>query len=546
MRLINFKIKNHQIFIYYLGIFLCLFFFTLNTNYVEGDDASTILYHLCGRDSNIQLPYAPYNSGFDFILSFLPIDEVILRNFSVYISFIFGFAVLFLSFVILKLILEKSNKKINYLFFYLLPFIIPDFIFHSLIINPTNISFAFALLSLIFFLRVEESKYNIVLSTIFMAIAIPFRWSMLLFYPLFFSISVLMCHSRNDVILLLKRIFFHHFTSFFLGLIFILITGYSMIDVYQIILWGNSYMEGKEVSVLSLLATGSAFLTPSFVLLVLLALIETIKTEKYKNLKFYFLLFPFLPFLLLGFSPSFKFLITLIPILLLFIYFGFDYVSRNRVLSVTIFSSILIVWVVGIKLDVSGSLYGDGFGFKSNLMKMNQNVNEKNTDERIKIKSVNPALDGGFYMPMLEGPRPLYGYCYVLFGGLWKKNIEDFANTRNLIVRKIMADSTVYYLQDRKTAFVQSDFFRFGLKTNTNFVENKTGCYRKFYNDSKIVRLNIVPNDVSKLDFVIQKMKVNKKVVFRSSYPSLILSVYNSCNNAIILDPFTITNIQNL
>ena len=86
MKWINFNNKSYQIFIYYLGIFLYLFFFTLNTNYVEGDDASTILYHLCGRDSTIQLPYAPYNSGFDFILNFLPIDEVILRNFSVYIS----------------------------------------------------------------------------------------------------------------------------------------------------------------------------------------------------------------------------------------------------------------------------------------------------------------------------------------------------------------------------------------------------------------------------------------------------------------------------
>ena len=444
------------------------------------------------------------------------------------------------------MILEKKNKKINYLFFYLLPFIIPDFIFHSLIVNPTNISFAFALLSLILFLRDNENKYYLFWSIILMAIAIPFRWSMLLFYPLFISISLLICNSKKDINLLLKKALFHHFASFLIGLFFIFITGYSLNDVYQIILWGNSYMESKEVSVLSLLATGSAFITPSVGLLVFLALIPIIKKGKFKNLRYYFLLFPFLPYLFLGFTPSFKFLITLIPVLLLVMYIGFDYVNQNKVMSIVVFSSILFVWIAGVKLDVSGSLYGDGFGFKKNMQKLSQTINEKNTDSRIKIKSINPALDGGFYMPMLEGPRPLYGYFYVLFGGLWKKNIEDFANIRNIIVRKVTSDSKVYYLQDRKTAFVQSDFFRFGLKANTNFFEKGKICYRKFYKDSKIVTLNVVPNDVSKSDFVIQKMKENKKVIFRSSYPSLILSVYNSCDNVIILDPFTITNIQNI
>jgi hypothetical protein len=54
--------------IYYTVLYSILYFSTLNLNYVEGDDAATVLYHLCGRNTAIQKPYAAYNSGLDYII----------------------------------------------------------------------------------------------------------------------------------------------------------------------------------------------------------------------------------------------------------------------------------------------------------------------------------------------------------------------------------------------------------------------------------------------------------------------------------------------
>ena len=142
--------KNKMLYFYGFAFVLYLFLYinTLSYNYVEGDDACTILYHLCGRNLNIQQPYAVYNSGFDYLLSFVENKESKLLLFSLHISFFSGLVIYLLIGYFLSLIFEVNNNLI--LFLCLIPFIIPELIFLNLILNTTNLGFLFALLSLIF------------------------------------------------------------------------------------------------------------------------------------------------------------------------------------------------------------------------------------------------------------------------------------------------------------------------------------------------------------------------------------------------------------
>src|SRR4051812_34368102 len=103
--------KNTKLAIlFYCFLYLLLFFFTLNFNYVEGDDAATILYHLCGRNPEIQRPYAAYNSGMDFLLQYSGLSrEQDLRTFAISISFFSGLLVLVFSALLLERLFEDSQ-----------------------------------------------------------------------------------------------------------------------------------------------------------------------------------------------------------------------------------------------------------------------------------------------------------------------------------------------------------------------------------------------------------------------------------------------------
>ena len=210
--------KIHFVLLFYTVLFALVYIFTLNLNYVEGDDATTVLYHLCGRNHNIQKPYAPYNSGFDYLLHFSQANEPILRSIAIHLSFFFGWLVMCLSAIFLDVAFSDKSSKAKYIFLYLLPFIIPDFIFHSLIVNSANISFAFALLSIIFFMLFFKKgswKY-FVISILFLGIAIPFRWSILTIFPVFYSLQLL--YNEKSFFYRIKMTIVHNALALALGL----------------------------------------------------------------------------------------------------------------------------------------------------------------------------------------------------------------------------------------------------------------------------------------------------------------------------------------
>ena len=104
--------KNKFIYIYYVIVYFLISFFTLKFNYVDGDDASTIVYHALGRRESIQSPYSMYHSMFDtFLSTFSSINETALRIISISISFVFSFLVLVLITYLVKIKLKDIFKN---------------------------------------------------------------------------------------------------------------------------------------------------------------------------------------------------------------------------------------------------------------------------------------------------------------------------------------------------------------------------------------------------------------------------------------------------
>jgi hypothetical protein len=545
------KFYKDPVFLVYLLIYILLSLTALNFNYVEGDDASTLLYHLCGRDSKIQEPYAAYNSGFDFILSILQADEKILRYSSVSLSFLFGFVIMYLLKVLNFNLINLSHKN-TLIFYFAIPFIIPDLLFNSLLINPTNISFSFGLLSLITFLNyLKRNNFNYaIISVITFGLSISFRWSMLMMAPVFLGVTIYYHHEalrniKELIQLTIKTIFFVS-TGVIIGLVLIYVTGYSLNNFFEIMLWGRAYNKNAERSFFSMFASSSAFITPSLLFTLLLAIPFLLKKLLLSDTKTYgliiFGLLSFIPFTILGVHPNLKYSITLLPFLMVLMTTGFIYLNTLKYIKTIWVFSIIMPWVIGINLNLKGSFYGPGFGINNINTNSDIKITENNVDKRLNIKNFTIKKTGGIYMPTPEGPRPLYGYGSVLFGGEWYRQIDILFQERERLMNNIQEyDYKITLFQDRKTAIFQADLYRFGFKTNEPFIEKGKTTKRLFTDGTDSIYLQIIPDYQNKADWIIQKSKLaDEPLFFRSSYSSLIQDVLQKTNDVLIIGPYTV------
>ena len=132
-------------------------------------------------------------------------------------------------------------------------------------------------------------------------------------------------YSKTTLLLFLK-VGMANIIGVILALLFIYVTGYNMVDIYNTIVATTGYIENSEKSALSFLATASAFLTPSLLFLVLFGCIAIYKQNKkypkYGLSMLSLVLLSISPCFVVGFFPSYKFLITLFPMMLIIMAIG--------------------------------------------------------------------------------------------------------------------------------------------------------------------------------------------------------------------------------
>ena len=200
------------------------------------------------------------------------------------------------------------------------------------------------------------------LSTLLFAIAIPFRWTLLVSLPIYMGFALYFnpvdYYSKQTWFLLFK-IAMANLLGVFLAILFIYVTGYDLQGIYNTIISSNNYLDNSQRSVLSILATGSAFITPALLFLLFLGVFKIYELNKENN-KYLIsivslVLLSISPFFIFGFFPSFKFLITLFPMLLIITVLGFDYLRKRKWLIIIFLMLVASPWFIGIQMDVKGT-----------------------------------------------------------------------------------------------------------------------------------------------------------------------------------------------
>tara|TARA_B100000809_G_scaffold105703_1_gene104236 strand:+ start:33245 stop:34840 length:1596 start_codon:yes stop_codon:yes gene_type:complete len=499
-------------------LFLIVSIIAINFNYVEGDDASMMMYHALGRSSELQPAYSPYHSMFDKVLSFFTSNELFLRYLSISLSFVANFVVYILLLKILKL-----KGVYNSVLICLLPFIIPEMFFSGLYINPTIISFSIILGCHILLIKYfnENNKIFLLLSVLLFGFATSIRWSNGLYLFVLFGEFFIYLINKNTLINFKRKLVLLLFvcTTYVVSvLFFIYISGYSIFDIINTYSNGKSYIENKEFSYLSYVANATTYLTLSFIPLLFIGGYFVIKKRSW-NIVLLFV-FSFLPFFGLGFYPSYKYMITTLPVLAFVISFGYQELT-NKYHKWIVYVLIAVPCLLGVKV-YSNSSFGPGFAIKTDIQETVINKESFNPDSRTKIEKIGVGFYGGLAMPTPEGPRPIGGYLWVLLSD-WSLMIENINNQRsNAVNYAIKHNLTI--IQDVNHSFISSKLLELGYMTSEPFNNNK-GDYslRKFIKGKHYVSI-MVPNNKSKLFDAIFMDQINSsnELVLYSSYTNIV------------------------
>lgn len=410
--------------------------------YSEGDDATTILHHVFGRDNTIWPVYVPYQGMMDALLNLLPVYEPILRIFSISLSALAGvvFTILALLLIFEWLEIEHQQKRAMIAFASLLAF--PELFFLGLIYNPSLIGMAFVLGAHLLARRLpldmpwqRTGKAWIVLlcSALLFGFGISFRWP-ILSYGLVVVVDLIFYKTKLRPILtrsLVNRVAvggIWGIAALLAALLCIVLSGQI-----SYLISGTVGMAGliEKLLVFSMFSFFGlqTLITP---VVVLLACVGIILLFRRRPDLFLIVLaggVTILPVVKYGVT---KMIITCVPVVMLCMIQGLDAVLRYRTshrwltgfVRLGVIFLMLMPWFVGVKFHSTDSLWGPGFELRmpgvdttdSKTILFNASV----LRQSFPITGISVAVGDGMALSTSEGPRPLGAYGAVLLGGGWR------------------------------------------------------------------------------------------------------------------------------
>jgi hypothetical protein len=310
--------------------------------YVEGDDASSIAYHLMGRDDNLQPPYSPYHGMMDKVLGIFPPQEDLLRVVALGTTRIANILMVIL---ILFLTFDWLNKKISpvwrAIFSVVVLLAVPEIFYFGLVYSPTMIAMCFVLLTHLV-LRMSyrnptsASNHHRSLSygaaLILFGLGVAFRWNVVT-YGLVITVDLMIIqpaseHFRNRLITATVWGVFALLSSFLM----INLSGYGFSDFieksgtikYVINQAGTLNFEAgtsyKEILMRSVLTLSPMF-SPIFSLIILGGIIKLVRNRDRMGFIFLAGFLGIVPWLQSGVP---KFIITILPVLIFTFAFGLE------------------------------------------------------------------------------------------------------------------------------------------------------------------------------------------------------------------------------
>ena len=434
-------------------ILLVIFFFALvfvgamTFVDVDGDDATSLAYHLLGRDAALQPPYSPYQGMADLTLSLLPPNLRILRpaaliatNLSL-VSFVILLLALIFSWVKLPPQLPKWLIALAFLL------AVPELSYIGLIYSPTLTAMSFILAAHLLARKSYRDHWLFgkwTLSTVFLyllsillfGVGVSFRWNTLLYGAVIFVDLILLRKKYRQLVLkdfLPNGVWFWGLLALAASFGMISLSGYGIdhfieqfATVRYVIHQAGTLSPDVEVSdaesLLRTILTLTPEFTPAFILFILWGFIALLRRKNPLWLLVLVSVLSVFPWLRSG-NP--KFIITSLPVLALLFVVGFAELWQwlyMRIWQVAgmlpVLLLLLLPWLVGIQIARPDTAWGPGFSLK--------NYDYQDVDST----AFHVLLDAGMAFPSPEGPRPLWGHAYVLFGGGWREMVSQNAAER--------------------------------------------------------------------------------------------------------------------
>src|SRR5829696_5354035 len=143
-------------------IFLIIFQFSGTWIYIDGDDATSIAYHVLGRNTSIQPPYSPYQGMMDKLLGLLPSDEPTQRTVAFGITRLASILMVILILALVFDWLQESGRQyspsLRAVISVVLLLAVPELFYLGLVYSPTMVAMCFVLFAHLLIKQIVASQ----------------------------------------------------------------------------------------------------------------------------------------------------------------------------------------------------------------------------------------------------------------------------------------------------------------------------------------------------------------------------------------------------
>ncbi len=539
-----------------LLLFALVFVQAMSFVYVDGDDATSIAYHVVGRNPELQAPYSPYQGMADLALSVLPAKETLLRHFALLttnaamITFTVLLFILIFNWVRLPL---QMPKWLIVLAFFLA---VPELSYLGLIYSPTLIAMSFILGAhlavrksyrehwLLDRWRVSSISFYL-LSILLFGIGVSFRWNVLLYGAVIFVDLVLLIKKYRSITLrdfLPNTVWLWATLAVLSAFGMVALSGYGIAHfveqlstVRYVFNQAGTLTPNTPTSLvdglLRMALTLTPEFTPAFIVFVALGLLIVLKRKNPLWLVVAVGVLSVFPWLRSG-NP--KFIITSFPVLALLFVIGFretwQRLSRRKLQWIgmlPVFVLLLLPWVVGVRIAFPKIAWGPGFSLRQ--------YDYQDVDSA----SVDVVLGAGMAFPSPEGPRPLWGHAYVLFGGGWRDMVTQNALEREAAIETALSEQIPIVVTSWSPDFYLNILYANGYQTDGKTWRSANGelfSSRRFY-DSNGNQVDILFTELEaeSLDILwsgLEKIATQRDSVILVGYPNTMRAFYLKAPNA--------------
>jgi hypothetical protein len=448
---------------------------SLSFVYIDGDDATRVAYHVLGRNSEVQPPYAAYESMLDTVLSILPPDEKVVRIVSMTLTAVSASVLCFLIIMLAFDWCADLRRVPRWLLALAMVLAALEFFYLGMLLTPSVIAMAFLVGAHLIIRRSTVSRCfprwsGLGASVLLFGVGAAFRWDTLTYGAVVVTDLFLRAGDRSEegqppVKDRLRLAVLWGVLAGLVWLITVACNGWGPARVVGVI---EAAGPGESANLKVALGRVQTLFTPGFAALWAIGLFWLIRRRHPLAFVTTVSIIVVAIFIPLG-GP--KWFITAIPSLLACASMGFALFWRRPMLRYATLGLLLLPWLIGLRMVFAGAAWGPGFEMQP-YDRTPTNTNGSGVSLRFGSRTA---------VPTPEGPRPLFGHAWVLSGD-WKRFVQDAAWEQFAATRKAI-DMGVPLLQDKGQGEAVVTYAALGFRTKDRWnrtLDNKFVIERRF------------------------------------------------------------------